>query len=153
MLTDEQRSAIVTEAKTWIKTPYAGHSHVKGCGADCGQLLYGIFRNVGLLPEVELPKDYSLQVAQHRASTEYIDFVDQFFRPIEEAEALPGDLVVYKLGLAYAHAAVIVEWPGYVIQAEVRHGVSGAHGTKTPIFRRAERVFRTLRDEFTQGGF
>jgi cell wall-associated NlpC family hydrolase len=153
MLTNEQRDAIVKEAKTWIGTPYRGWSCLKGCGTDCGQLLYGIFRACGLLPVVELPKDYSLQVSQHRASTEYIDFVDQFFRPIEEAEVQPGDLVIYKLGLAFAHAAVIISWPGSVIQAEARHGVSGAHGTKTPIFRHAERVFRTLRDEYTQGGF
>lgn len=147
MLTTTQRAALVAEAKTWIGTPYRGHSCVKGCGTDCGQLLYGIFRNCGLLPVVEIPKDYSLQVAQHRASTEYVDFVDRFFRPITEGEVQPGDLVVYKLGLAYAHAAFIVEWPRYVIQAEARHGVSGAHGTHTPAFRRAERIFRTLKDD------
>jgi cell wall-associated NlpC family hydrolase len=148
-LSNEQRVAIVEEAKSWIGTPYAGWSCVKGAGVDCGQLLYGVFHACGHVPARELPKDYSLQVAQHRASTEYIDIVDEYCRDIPESEVQPGDIVVYKLGKAFAHAGIIVSWPGYIIQAEARHGVSGAHGTKTPAFRRSERVFRTLRDEFS----
>jgi cell wall-associated NlpC family hydrolase len=145
MLTQEQREAIVKEARGWCKTPYRGWSCVKGQGADCGQLIYGVYRGVGLVGELDLPKDYSLQVAQHRASTEYIDIVDRFFREIPEAEVQPGDIVVYKLGHAYAHAAIVINWPEHVIQAELRHGVSGAHGTKLPAFRRAPRVFRTFK--------
>lgn len=148
MLTADQRTAIVKEAKTWLGTPYRGWSCVKGVGTDCGQILYGIFHHLGYLPVIALPKDYSLQVSQHRASTEYIALVNQYFVDIPEAKALPGDLVIYKLGLSYAHAAIIVEWPRYIIQAEARHGVSGAHGTKSPLFKGAERVFRTLRTEY-----
>jgi cell wall-associated NlpC family hydrolase len=124
---------------------------MKGAGVDCGQLIYGVYRNCGHVGEVPLPKDYSLQVAQHRSSTEYIDVVDRYFREIPESEALPGDVVVYKLGHAFAHAAIIVSWPENVIQAELRHGVSGTHGTRNPIFGNAPRLFRTLRDEFSGG--
>jgi len=143
----EDRARIVEEAKSWIGTPYRGWSCIKGPkgGTDCGQFLYGVFRACGLLPAVDLPKDYSLQISQHRASSEYLDLVDKYFRDIPESEVQPGDLVVYKIGHAYAHAAIVVNWPGYVIQAEARHGVSGAHGSKSPLFRLAERVFRTLR--------
>lgn len=148
-LTTEQRNAIVTEAKSWNKTPYHGHSCLKGCGVDCGQLIYGVYRACGLVPEVDLPKDYALQVAKHRESTEYVDIVNRYFRDIPESEVQPGDLVVYKLGHAFSHAGIIVQWPGYVIHAEERHGVSGVHGIKSPFFRylgvQAERVFRTLK--------
>jgi cell wall-associated NlpC family hydrolase len=147
-MTNAQREAIVKEAKTWIGTPYCGHSCVKGVAVDCGQLIYGIYHALGLIPEVSLPTDYSLQVSKHRASTEYIDLVDQYFHDIPEAAVQPGDLVVYKLGLAYAHAAVIIRWPEYVLQAEADHGVSGAHGTKTALWKHSARVFRTLRPEF-----
>lgn len=151
MLTTQQRAEILAEAKTWIGTPYRGWSCLKGCGTDCGQFLYGVYRAVGLIPEFELPKDYSLQVSLHRASTEYIDLVDKYFRQIPEGEAQPGDLVVYKIGKGFAHAAIIVEWPHYVLQADDHNGVAGAHGTDTPIFRRAERQFRTLRAEYCGG--
>jgi len=158
MLTDIQRAAIVTEAKTWLGTPYRGWSAVKGAGVDCGQILYAVYHALAFIPTIELPKDYSLQVSQHRASTEYLLIVDRFFREIPEEEVKPGDLVVYKIGLAYAHAALIVEWPRYVIQAEARHGVSGTHGTKNPALRERQylngcpRDFRTLRDEYCRGG-
>jgi cell wall-associated NlpC family hydrolase len=152
MLTTIQREAIVHEAKSWQGTPYIGHARIKGAGTDCGQILYAVYRACGLLPDVELPKDYSLQVAQHRASTEYVDFIARYFREIPESDVLPGDLVVYKLGHAYAHAAVVVSWPEYVIQAEMRHGVSGAHGTKHPAFKRAPRVFFTLKARYAVFG-
>lgn len=147
-LSSRQRDAITWEARTWVGTPYRGHSCVKAFGTDCGQLIYGVYRNCGLVGELDLPKDYSLQVSQHRASTEYVDVLDIYFRDIPEEEVLPGDLVVYKLGHGYSHAALIIDWPTYVIQAEQRHGVSGAHGKKLPAFRNAPRIFRTLRDEF-----
>ena len=95
-------------------------------------------------------KTYSLQVAYHRTSPEYRDIIDGFFRVIPETEALPGDLVLYKLGLDFAHGAIIVDWPRFIIQAEARHGVSGSHGIDTKLFRHAPREFRTLRDEFKE---
>jgi len=145
-MTKEQRAAIVTETKTWLGTPYRGWSCVKGHGADCGQLIYGVYRACGLVPEMQLPRDYSLQVSLHRASTEYVDLVARYFREIPEADVQPGDLVIYKLGHAFAHGAIVIEWPRYIVQAEGRHGVSGAHGSKSPLFRHAERKFFTRRD-------
>ncbi len=68
---------------------------MKGSGVDCGQLLYGVYRNCGLIPEInDLPKDYALNIGLHQASTEYVDLVLQFFREIPESEVLPGDVSV-----------------------------------------------------------
>lgn len=161
MLTGKQREALTKETLSWVaaKTPYVGHACIKGKGTDCGQLIYGVFRACGFLPKLALPTDYSLQVAQHRTSTAYMEMIDKFFRPIAEAQAEPGDLVCYQIGLAMAHAAIIISWPSFVIQAELRHGVSGSHGTNNPHLRQqhylhgAVREFRTLRDEFCKGGF
>lgn len=158
-MTSTQRAEIAKEAQSWVGTPYRGWSCVKGVGADCGQLIYGVFRARKLLPETELPKDYSLQVAQHQVSTEYMDVIDKFFRVIPESEVLPGDLVCYKIGLSMAHAAIVIEWPGFIVQAELRHGVSGSHGINNPALRERRylsgtvREFRTLRDDYCKGGF
>jgi cell wall-associated NlpC family hydrolase len=151
-LTSEQRDKIVTEAKSWIGTPYRGWSRVRGVGVDCGQLLAGVYVNAGFLPaDIELPKYYSLSVAQHKESTEYIDLVSKHMREIPEAEALPGDTVVYKLGLAFAHAAIVVEWPNFVIHAFAHGGVRGASGDKHPRLLKTQRKFFTLRDCYTEG--
>jgi hypothetical protein len=91
-----------------------------------------------------------MSVAQPRASTEYIDLVGSYMDEITEPEVLPGDVVVYRLGLAYANAGIIVEWPNYIIHAIARYGVIGADGKNYPPFRRCERKFFRLKDEFCE---
>lgn len=151
MLNTEQRAAIVTEAKSWIGTPYKGWSQLKRHGVDCGQLLAGVYITAGYFSAIELPKDYSLQVAQHREDTAYVEKIEEYMREIPEDEAGPADVVVYKLGLAFAHAAIIVEWPGIVIHAMAHHGVTMAHGQNHPALRKTQIKFYTLRNEFCGG--
>jgi len=94
-----------------------------------------------------LPRDYSLQVSQHRASTEYIDLVAKYMREIPENEVQPGDVVVYKLGLAYAHGGIVVGWPDTVIHAigGNNRGVQHTHGKNTPKFNKHPRKFFTVK--------
>jgi hypothetical protein len=131
-------------------TPYRGWSCKKGAGTDCGQYLYGVFHGLGFIPEVELPKDYSLQVSQHQVSYEYVNFIARFCDEINELEAKRGDIVVYKLGLAFAHAGIIDVWPERIIHCFTR-GVRHSHGMNTPGFRRADRKFFSLKQEYTVG--
>ncbi len=150
-LTAEQRATIIAEARSWLGTPYVGWSRVKGPkgGTDCGQFLAGVLINTKHLPaDLDLPRYYSLQVAQHKESAEYINKIREYMREIPESEVQAGDNVVYKLGLAFAHAAIIELWPQHVIHAFGGHGVSGSHGTTNPRFKKKERVFFTLLDEY-----
>jgi hypothetical protein len=152
-LTTAQREKLVRITKSWIGTRYRGWSRVKGPkgGVDCGQILAAVYAEAGFLSsEVlsTLPKYYSLSVAQHKESTEYIDLIRKYFREVPEAEALPGDIVVYKLGLAFAHAALIVEWPAFVVHAFAHGGVRGASGDKHPRLMKTSRKFFTLKEEF-----
>jgi hypothetical protein len=156
-LNNEQRQNIVKVVESWYGTPYRGHSCLKGAGVDCGQLLKGVFVEAGHLPaDIPLPKNYSLQVSQHRHDTEYIETIGKYMREITETEVQPGDVVVYKLGLAFAHAAIIKVWPEHIIHALERDGVTAGHGGKTQFsknykFSDLERKFYTLRDEFCDG--
>lgn len=152
MLTTEQRAKITIEVLSWIGTPYRGWSRIKRAGVDCGQLLAGVFINTGHLPaDLELPKGYSLQVAQHKEDTAYIAKIEEYMREIQEHEVLPGDVVVYKLGLAFAHAGFVIEWPGAIVHAMAHHGVALAHGRNHPPLRRTTRKFYTLKDEYCGG--
>lgn len=150
-LTEEQRAKIVKETMSWIGTPYRGWSRIKGPkgGTDCGQILAGVYSNSGFLPSTvldSLPKYYSLSVSQHKESTEYIDLVSTYMREIPEAEAGPGDVVIYKMGFAFAHAAIIVQWPNFVIHAFAHGGVRGATGNNHPRLKKCSRKFFTLKE-------
>lgn len=152
MLNEGQRQDILREAEAWKGTKYRGHSCVKKAGADCGQALYGIYRACGLLPEItNLPTDYSLQVSKHRGSRQYVTLVETFFREIPESAVLPGDVVVYKLGHAFAHGGIVKVWPDFVWQATAEHGFMGLHGTKEMKFQKRLRRFFTLKDDFCGG--
>jgi hypothetical protein len=147
-LTYKQREDLVAVAESWYKTPFVGHSCLKGAGTDCGQLIKGVLLEAGhhFDDGIPLPKDYSLQVSHHRHDTAYIDTVRKYMREIPEAEVKPGDLVVYKLGLAFAHAGIIKSWPSHIIHALEHVGVTAGHGLDFQ-FGRLEKKFFTLKDE------
>ncbi len=136
MLTTEQREAIVTEARTWIGTRYRGWSAVKGAkgGVDCGMLLKQVYQNVGLLPAGNLGIDmrYSLQVAQHLDDTAYIDKIMEWFHEVPEHQVQPGDIVVYRLGKAFAHGGIVIAWP-LMIHAIAHGGVRLTSGYTHPL--------------------
>jgi cell wall-associated NlpC family hydrolase len=145
-MTNEQREAVVAEAMTWIGTPYRGWSAVKGAGVDCGQLIYAVYHDLGLIPEMDLPKDYPLFIGLHQASTEYVDLVLQYFREIPEEEVQAGDVMVLKLvgSLSYCHGAIIKSWPDFIIHAYGKE-VCATGGNTRLNFKRSEKKFFTLR--------
>jgi cell wall-associated NlpC family hydrolase len=148
-LNEKERENVVRVAKEWYGTPYRGWTCLKGVGCDCGQFLKGVYMEAGHRPDdgIPTPPDYSLQVSQHRKSTEYIDIINKYMREITEAEVLRGDVVVYKLGLAFAHAAIVVSWPDHIIHSLERYGVCAGHGLNFK-FGRLDKKFFTVRDEY-----
>ncbi len=78
---------------------------------------------------------------------EYVQTVEKYMREIPESEVLPGDVVVYKIGLAFAHAGIVVKWPEHIIHALAREGVHAGHG-KNFKFGRLEKRFFTVREEY-----
>jgi NlpC/P60 family putative phage cell wall peptidase len=59
---------IVTEARSWIGTPYRHQASLKGVGCDCLGLLRGVWREV-MGAEPELPPPYSSDWAEAGADT------------------------------------------------------------------------------------
>lgn len=108
---------VVRVARSWLKTPYHDNARVKGAGADCAQLMAAVFLEVGLAPDLEVPH-YSPQQFLHSDAEDYMATVKTFAREIPEAEAKPGDVVLYKLGRAFGHGAIIIDpgWP-HIIHA------------------------------------
>ncbi len=140
--TIEQRAAVVAEAMRWIGTPYHHAAKLFGVGVDCATLIAAVYENVGLIEPVDIPP-YSPQWHLHRKIEKYKDAVLLRARAIPEADALPGDVVLYRWGHVKAHGGIIGArgWPfiihaysraGQVIEADGRGG--DLEGKQTEFF-------------------
>lgn len=106
----EQRAAVVAEAMTWLRTPWAHRGRVKGAGVDCAQFVIKCYAGAGLIDDFdtgEYPRDWHI----HRDEERFLTFVPAFAREIAPAQVGPGDLVVFKIGRVFSHGAIIVDYP------------------------------------------
>ena len=104
----EQRSAVIAEAMTWLKTPYHHQARVKGAGVDCGQLVAACFEAAGVIDPVTIP-GYSSDWNLHRGEELYLDQVQALCREVSAPG--PGDIALYRFGRAWSHGSIVVEWP------------------------------------------
>jgi hypothetical protein len=68
----QQRAAVIAEAKTWVGTPFAHRSMVKGAGVDCAQLVRLVFIECGVLSTAVDPGVYASQWHLHRDEERYL---------------------------------------------------------------------------------
>jgi cell wall-associated NlpC family hydrolase len=149
LLTPEQRAAVVAEAKAWVDahTPYIPHAKRKGLGCDCATFILCVYRDLGLVEDVD-PGAYSIQAHLHRPRNpehakllrQYEDTILRYADEITEAEAQPGDMVLFKTARAFAHGAIVIEWP-MVVHAAIGQGVVFADVQLDPHLRGRERRF------------
>lgn len=105
------RTDIVTEALTWLGTPFHHAARLKGCGVDCANLLLAVFSAVGLVPNVPLdayPMDWHL----HNDEPRFLHTLALYAYPLpREAGARPGDIAMFQYGRHAAHGAIVTAWP------------------------------------------
>lgn len=115
---EQERQAVIAEARKWYGTPYAHRQMVLGAGVDCAMLLVAAYRDAGVATAVDVPA-YPADWALHRDEEKYIDVL---LRHCEEVPApLPGDVVLFQFGRAFSHGGVVVEWPS-IIHSYLRVG-------------------------------
>ena len=85
---------IVTEARSWIGTPYRHQASLKGVGCDCLGLLRGVWREV-MGQEPELPPPYSPDWAEAGADT-LVAAARRYLVGIERHEIAPGDVLLFR---------------------------------------------------------
>lgn len=138
---EEQRANVVRIALEWERTPYIHQGRIKGKAADC-TFFAKVYEEAGLLPSVHIPP-YSSQAHLNRQGAMYLPIVERCAkREITEAEAKPGDVVMYFIARSWSHGAVVLP-PGFptIIHADMaaKHVVraEGAEGA----FKNAPRRF------------
>ena len=110
MTEQEQRAAVIKEALEWVGTPYHAEAKVKGRkgGCDCLTILEGVFRNVGLVTNADIPH-YSPQFMLNRSDELYLTGLLQYTREVTTPQ--PADIALWKFGRCFSHAAIVIEWP------------------------------------------
>ena len=101
-----QRSVIVREARSWVRTPYHHQGDIKGIGVDCGMLLVRVFVDTGLCEPFD-PRPYADDWYLHRSEERYLGFI--FDRAKEVINPLPGDVMVFRYGRCFSHGGIVTD--------------------------------------------
>ena len=98
------RAAVVTEAKTWIGTPFHHAARVKGAGVDCLMLLAEVYERAGVTTGRINPPFYVPDWHLHRDAERYMEGLLRYARPVDAPE--PGDIALFRFGRTYSHGAI-----------------------------------------------
>ena len=124
---------VVAEARSWVGTPFFKEAALKGIGTDCIQLSRSIYLATGIAPPtipdfLPYPAGWLLE----RGDTRYRDAISTYATCVWERTAglprseglaavatlvRPADMLLFRIGRADAHSAIVTEWP-LVIHAD-----------------------------------
>lgn len=113
-------SALASEARSWIGTPYKHQHSTKGAGCDCLGLLRGVYRNC-IGPEPEEPPPYSPSWGEAGKVEHMLDAANRWLDPARPDDA---EVLIFRMrrGMIAKHCGIVVE-PGRMVHADA---VSGA---------------------------
>jgi NlpC/P60 family putative phage cell wall peptidase len=118
------RTAIVTEARAWIGTPYRHQASLKGVGCDCLGLVRGVWRVVcGAEPEPVPP--YAPDWAEASRREALASAAGRHLVELHPDNFAPGDVLLFRWrnGCVAKHAA-IVTGDARMVHAHDRAGVA-----------------------------
>jgi len=123
LLCPDPRSRVVTEARSWIGTPYRHQASVKGVGTDCLGLVRGLWRAF-YGPEPQAPPPYSADWAEAGTEETLLTAGRTWLMERDPASAKPGDVLVFRWreGAPAKHAGIL-SGPDRMIHAYERVGV------------------------------
>lgn len=131
------REAIITEAKTWLRTPWRHAAAVKYAGVDCGRVVIEIYANCGLI-ERFTPDAYPQDFALHSSEERFLTNIERYAVRVDNAKQ--GDIAVWKFGRCFSHAAIVTAWPA-IIHAKINEGVLLDDGTQGDLAGREVRFY------------
>lgn len=95
------RADIVTEARTWVDTPFHHQARIKGVGVDCAGVVIGVAHALGLSDF-----DYTCYGREpHRGQLRAI--LDEHMDKV--AEAQPGDVLLMAFAVEEQHLAILTD--------------------------------------------
>lgn len=141
--TDALRAAVVTEAESWLGTPYHHRARVKGAGVDCAQILIGVYGNVGLVDPFDTD-DYPMDWMLHRDEERYLGWVERYAGRVDAP--LPGDIAVWRFGRCFSHGAIVTGWPNIIHAYRPERMVTRGEATHPALSAREVRFYSLFKD-------
>jgi NlpC/P60 family putative phage cell wall peptidase len=117
----ELREVIVSEARSWVGTPYHHLGDIKSVGVDCAMLLVRIYQTAGIIEKTFDPRPYEPEWYLHRSEPLYLIGMQRWGHRIEADKVQPGDIAMFNFGKHAAHGAIVVD-DNLMIHAYRRHG-------------------------------
>jgi cell wall-associated NlpC family hydrolase len=103
-VTDAARSAIVSEARAWLGTPYHHAADVLGLGVDCAMILVRVFCDLRLIEPFD-PRPYTKDWMLHREDERYLGFLTDRSCEVQRPEA--GDVILFRVGRCFSHGGIV----------------------------------------------
>jgi len=114
---DAHRTAVLTEARRWLGTPYCHQASTLGAGCDCLGLVRGVWRALyGAEPEGVPP--YRLDWAELGGGELLLQAFGRWLQPLDLARTQAGDVLVFRMSpQAPARHCAILSAPDRIIHA------------------------------------
>lgn len=128
-----QRAEVVSQAISWLGTPYHHHGRVKGVGVDCAQLLAAVYGAAGVVADLELgsyPREWHL----HRDEEAFLAWLQRLGARRVELPAV-GDVAVYRYGRCFSHGAIVAT-PDLRVHSYIGRGVVMNREDEAPLHGR-----------------
>lgn len=104
----DERSLVLLAAREWLATPFLDCASVRGAGVDCAMLIKAAYEGAGVESPIAMER-YSPQWFLHGDRELWLQTVLDRGIEIEQSQAKPADLVLFKFGRFFAHGALIAE--------------------------------------------
>lgn len=132
---------VVTEARTWLGTPYHHHARIKGVGVDCAQLLCAVYEATGLVEHVD-PGFYAVDWHLHHSTEMFVAWLDKYAVELPGGEPfVGGDVALWKYGRCFSHGSIYAG-NDLFIHSYLRLGVIESRADEEPLQGREFRHWR-----------
>lgn len=120
------REAVVSEARTWVGTPYHHQQMCKGAGVDCGMLVGGVAMGAGVITrEFWQERFASFQGYARMPANGMLERICRSFMAEKQiGDMAPGDVLMMRFISEPHHLAIVADHPQGGLS--IIHALAGA---------------------------
>lgn len=110
----EIQNEIVTQARTWLRTPFHHQARLKGKGCDCLGLIVGVVDELGLKDSagMKLAAYDEVTYSKEPDGAYLIQKLTGILTEVPIADARAGDLALFKVRENPQHLAILTDYEG-----------------------------------------